>query len=104
MLWELYSFGRLPYPRLMTNQVLAHLEAGERMEAPQDCPRFIYSLMLETWSAEPSRRPSFEAILARLQSSLSREDLEYAAAFQQHSTGDTSGSSAYDIIFDDKVA
>ncbi|VDK23384.1 unnamed protein product [Taenia asiatica] len=67
MLWELYSYGRLPYPRLMTSQVLAHLEAGERMEAPQDCPKEIYSLMLETWASEPRDRPSFVQILQRLQ-------------------------------------
>ncbi|VDM33864.1 unnamed protein product [Hydatigera taeniaeformis] len=67
MLWELYSYGRLPYPRLMTNQVLAHLEAGERMEAPQDCPNKIYNLMLETWAREPCDRPSFVQILHRLQ-------------------------------------
>ncbi|KAL5961443.1 Tyrosine-protein kinase CSK, partial [Taenia solium] len=36
----------------MTSQVLAHLEAGERMEAPQDCPKEIYSLMLETGFSE----------------------------------------------------
>ncbi|KAM7534255.1 hypothetical protein Aperf_G00000107186 [Anoplocephala perfoliata] len=105
MLWELYSYGRLPYPRLMTNQVLAHLESGERMESPQDCPRCIYSLMLDTWSTEPMRRPSFEEILLRLQRPSNEENDEnwaFSSTPMVSAAGD-SGSSAYDSIFDDKI-
>lgn len=88
----------------MTNQVLAHLESGERMEPPQDCPRYIYSLMLDTWSTEPTRRPSFEEILLRLQCPLNGEDSEnwtLNSTPMVSAVGD-SGSSAYDSIFDDK--
>ncbi len=50
----------------MTNQVLRHLESGERMDAPEACPPEVYSLMRETWAAEPANRPTFATILPRL--------------------------------------
>ncbi|KAL7054962.1 hypothetical protein AAHC03_024397 [Spirometra sp. Aus1] len=62
LLWELYSYGRLPYPRLLTNQVLKFLESGERMGVPEDCPPGIYALMLRTWKEDPAHRPSFAQI------------------------------------------
>ncbi|KAL5105684.1 Tyrosine-protein kinase CSK [Taenia crassiceps] len=49
MLWELYSYGRLPYPRLMTSQVLAHLEA----EASARVPIASRSLLLFQPTAAP---------------------------------------------------
>ncbi len=51
----------------MTNQVLRHLESGERMDAPEACPPEVYSLMRETWAAEPASRPTFATILQRLE-------------------------------------
>nr|CDS22209.1 c src tyrosine kinase [Echinococcus granulosus] len=75
MLWELYSFGRLPYPRLMTSQVLAHLEAGERMEAPQDCPKGVYSLMTETFSRGFSKSPCSSMVIVVLPSDRSAENV-----------------------------
>ncbi|CAH8556058.1 unnamed protein product [Schistosoma turkestanicum] len=66
LLWEIYSYGRIPYPRMMANQVLRHIESGYRMKSPEDCPSTIYSLMLRTWHSEPSNRPSFVEILKEL--------------------------------------
>lgn len=76
------------------------------MECPQDCPHFIYSIMLDAWAAEPSQRPTFAEILDRLQHPPTSNDEETTpndfAAFQGNNL-DTSGSSAYDSIFDDKI-
>lgn len=66
LLWEIYSYGRIPYPRMMASQVLRHIESGYRMKSPEDCPSTIYALMLRTWQNEPSNRPSFAEILKEL--------------------------------------
>nr|CAH8866782.1 unnamed protein product [Trichobilharzia regenti] len=66
LLWEIYSYGRIPYPRMMANQVLRHIESGYRMKSPENCPSTIYSLMLRTWQSEPNHRPSFVDILSEL--------------------------------------
>ncbi|CAH8640557.1 unnamed protein product [Schistosoma rodhaini] len=66
LLWEIYSYGRIPYPRMMANQVLRHIESGYRMKSPEDCPSTVYALMLRMWQSEPSNRPSFVEILREL--------------------------------------
>ncbi|XP_033120717.1 tyrosine-protein kinase CSK-like [Anneissia japonica] len=63
LLWELYSYGRVPYPRVPLAEVLTHVEKGYRMEAPEGCPEFIYRIMRETWELNPQKRPSFKTIL-----------------------------------------
>ncbi len=38
-LWEIFSFGAVPYANLENaNDVFAFLTAGDRLEKPNDCP------------------------------------------------------------------
>ncbi|XP_022330713.1 tyrosine-protein kinase CSK-like isoform X1 [Crassostrea virginica] len=67
LLWELYSFGRVPYPRIPLADVVMHVEKGYRMEAPEGCPKQIYNLMLKAWNLNPADRPTFKEALAELQ-------------------------------------
>ncbi|XP_071952478.1 tyrosine-protein kinase CSK-like [Antedon mediterranea] len=68
LLWELYSFGRVPYPRVPLAEVLTHVEKGYRMEAPDGCPDFIYGIMRGTWDLNPNKRPTFKTILKMIAS------------------------------------
>ena len=69
LLWEIYSFGRVPYSRIVSVtifylaylsnninnynfyvyqplvDVVKHVEKGYRMEAPECCPPEIYEIM-----------------------------------------------------------
>ena len=45
LLWEIYSFGRVPYPRIPLADVVKHVEKGYKMEAPEGCPKSIYEVM-----------------------------------------------------------
>ena len=45
MLWEIYSFGRVPYPRIPLGDVVKHVEKGYQMEAPEGCPAQVYTIM-----------------------------------------------------------
>jgi len=45
LLWEIYSYGRVPYPRIPLADVVKHVEKGYRMEAPEGCPPEIYDIM-----------------------------------------------------------
>ena len=49
LLWEIYSFGRVPYPRIPLADVVKHVEKGYRMEAPEGCPKSIYDVMKKSW-------------------------------------------------------
>ncbi|VDK67673.1 unnamed protein product [Onchocerca ochengi] len=66
LLWEIFSYGRVPYPRIPIQDVVRHIEKGYRMEPPEGCPMEISRLMNDAWILEPSVRPSFTVILQRL--------------------------------------
>ncbi|XP_019615926.1 PREDICTED: tyrosine-protein kinase CSK-like isoform X1 [Branchiostoma belcheri] len=71
LLWELYSYGRPPYPRVPIADVVAHVEKGYRMEPPEGCPEDIYSVMKQCWDINPDSRPSFKRLLQQLETSRS---------------------------------
>ena len=44
---EVYSYGRIPYPRIPIQDVIRHIEKGYRMEPPEggdEHPRSVYLL------------------------------------------------------------
>jgi len=61
LLWEIYSFGRVPYPRIPLGDVVKHVEKGYQMEAPEGCPAQVYTIMKDAWELEPEKRPTFAA-------------------------------------------
>ncbi|XP_022100836.1 tyrosine-protein kinase CSK-like [Acanthaster planci] len=66
LLWELYSFGRVPYPRVPADNVILFVEEGNRMQPPDDCPENIYDVMVNCWKLRPEKRPRFADIENRL--------------------------------------
>ncbi|CAF1093407.1 unnamed protein product [Rotaria sp. Silwood1] len=66
LLWEIFSYGRCPYPRMRADDVLINLKQGYRMEPPDGCPIEICDIMRQAWHADSDRRPSFSEILGRL--------------------------------------
>lgn len=67
LLYEIYSFGRMPYPKLLADDVVKRVENGYRMEAPDGCPSEIYDIMKQAWSADPNKRPTFALVLSKLE-------------------------------------
>ncbi|CAF1176472.1 unnamed protein product [Adineta ricciae] len=67
LLWEMFSYGRCPYPRLPADEVLINLKEGYRMEPPDGCPIEIGDIMRQAWHINPDRRLSFYHVLQRLQ-------------------------------------
>ena len=67
LLWEIYSFGRVPYPRIPLAEVVKHVEKGYKMEAPDGCPPEIYEIMKQSWNLDPEKRPSFASIFVKLE-------------------------------------
>ncbi|KAL7080087.1 hypothetical protein ACQ4LE_000281 [Meloidogyne hapla] len=63
LLWEVYSFGRVPYPRIPIQDVLRLVEKGYKLEPPEGTPAFIVDLMRDCWLFSPTARPTFAEIL-----------------------------------------
>lgn len=67
LLWEIFSYGRQPYPKMPLSEVKARVEGGYRMEAPEECPPAVYALMRLCWEPEPRRRPPFHKLREKLE-------------------------------------
>uniref|UniRef100_A0A7N6BFD8 Tyrosine-protein kinase n=1 Tax=Anabas testudineus TaxID=64144 RepID=A0A7N6BFD8_ANATE len=67
LLWEIYSFGRVPYPRIPLKEVVPRVEKGYKMDAPDGCPPVVYDLMKQCWTLDPVMRPSFRMLREKLQ-------------------------------------
>ncbi|XP_041862980.1 megakaryocyte-associated tyrosine-protein kinase isoform X2 [Melanotaenia boesemani] len=72
LLWEIFSYGRQPYPKMSLNEVKEKVEGGYRMEAPEECPPSIHSLMRLCWQQEPRRRPGFSKLREKLEQEMSK--------------------------------
>ncbi|XP_053317849.1 megakaryocyte-associated tyrosine-protein kinase [Spea bombifrons] len=70
LLWEVYSYGRSPYPKMSIKKAVEALKQGYRMESPENCPPVMYSLMRDCWMEEPEKRPTFKKIKEKLEKML----------------------------------
>ncbi|KAL3867800.1 hypothetical protein ACJMK2_040819 [Sinanodonta woodiana] len=63
LLYELVSFGRVPYPGMSGHEVLSKVEKGYRMPKPAGgpvpVPDAYYDTMLKCWNRVPESRPTF---------------------------------------------
>mmetsp|Transcript_12933 Transcript_12933/g.18175 ORF Transcript_12933/g.18175 Transcript_12933/m.18175 type:complete len:480 (+) Transcript_12933:110-1549(+) len=67
VMWEIYSYGRAPYPRMNQKEVVEKVTAGYRMEKPESCPKDLYEkVMLWCWRIDPKDRPSFKQLTDKL--------------------------------------
>ncbi|XP_075059047.1 tyrosine-protein kinase FRK [Mixophyes fleayi] len=67
LLFEIVTYGKMPYPGLNGRQVLEKLEQGYRIPKPLNCPKDLYNIMLECWNGRPENRPTFETLQWRLE-------------------------------------
>jgi len=65
-LWEMWSFGRVPYPKVHVKDLLNKIMNGYRMDSPENCHQKVYQLMKSCWLKDPKLRPSFQQITFNL--------------------------------------
>ncbi|XP_023699297.1 megakaryocyte-associated tyrosine-protein kinase [Paramormyrops kingsleyae] len=70
LLWETFSYGRQPYPKMSLTEVKEKVEQGYRMETPEGCPAAVYTLMRSCWEMDPGKRPSFRKLREKLDKEL----------------------------------
>ncbi|KAF0882637.1 ROR2 kinase, partial [Crocuta crocuta] len=66
VLWEVFSYGLQPYCGHANQDVVEMVRSRQVLPCPDDCPAWVYALMLECWNEFPSRRPRFKDIHGRL--------------------------------------
>jgi len=62
LMWEIYSFGNLPFPGLSNAEVVQKVAREEKLEKPNSCPVEFYDVMLSCWKMNPKERPDFDVI------------------------------------------
>ncbi|XP_070547573.1 fibroblast growth factor receptor 2-like [Ptychodera flava] len=66
VLWEIYNFGKQPYPDMSTKDVIRELQHGYRLPRPHYCDDVVHSIMVECWQDEPGDRPTFEELVTSI--------------------------------------
>ena len=66
LLYEIMTSGQEPYLGMSDEEVLDSIARGYRMPCPPNCSNEVYSIMMECWNEDPSKRPPFEDIVASL--------------------------------------
>ncbi|KAM6954381.1 tyrosine-protein kinase FRK [Aplochiton taeniatus] len=67
LLYEIVTFGQMPYPTLTNYQVVQRLPTGYRMACPPCCPKVMYEIMQDCWKENDFERPTFETLQWKLE-------------------------------------
>eukprot|EP00039_Didymoeca_costata_P019096 m.336220 g.336220 ORF g.336220 m.336220 type:complete len:697 (+) comp17787_c0_seq1:230-2320(+) len=71
-LWEVWTFGELPYGDMTGREVLEQIEKGVRLPQPEGCPHKVYEAMKKCWSYNKEDRPKFHELKQLLYRELPR--------------------------------
>eukprot|EP00055_Hartaetosiga_balthica_P015802 m.96159 g.96159 ORF g.96159 m.96159 type:complete len:597 (+) comp8963_c0_seq3:70-1860(+) len=69
VLWEIVTFGKIPYPLMPNEDVMDQVcDDNYTMPKPKDCPDDLFEIMSNCWEFEPNERPSFITLFKTLHS------------------------------------
>ncbi|XP_049613892.1 tyrosine-protein kinase FRK [Syngnathus scovelli] len=67
LLYEIMTFGKMPYPDMSNYQVVQQVPQGYRMPRPTKCPQIMYDIMMTCWKENEQDRPTFETLQWKLE-------------------------------------
>jgi len=76
VLWEIFSYGQLPFQGMSNLETVDAVNSGHRLTIPQKCPKEIADIMVECWNEYPEKRPSFQDLHQRIKKIHVEEDIE----------------------------
>ncbi|XP_068458065.1 tyrosine-protein kinase Lyn [Clinocottus analis] len=60
LLFEIITYGKVPYPGMTKTEVMSSVQRGYRMPQPDNCPDELYEILTSCWKHKPEDRPTFE--------------------------------------------
>ena len=77
VLYEIITYGHLPYLGMSNGQVMQKLQEGYRIPCPENCQEKLYEIMLSCWKQEPESRPTFETLRWQMEDYFSTDQEGY---------------------------
>ncbi|XP_041356421.1 tyrosine-protein kinase SRK2-like [Gigantopelta aegis] len=81
LMYEMITFGRVPYAGMRNAEVMQNVYNGYRMPKPTDsaivCPDWYYETMLKCWNDNPEARPTFEHLYNTFVDECANEPITY---------------------------
>ena len=72
-MWEIFSYGKTPYPGMTNGETLQQITKGYRLPPPDNCPENIYDIMSSCWQKDPAARPRFKELYQRISACLPKK-------------------------------
>ncbi|CAH3158917.1 unnamed protein product, partial [Pocillopora meandrina] len=66
LLYEIFTIGGSPYPRMDGRKIANLLQDGYRMPKPQHVDEKLYQIMMKCWKNDPDTRPTFTELKNQL--------------------------------------
>jgi len=67
LLWELFSYGKLPFPEYNNETARIKILEGVVLSSPPGCPSEMYQLMKWCWTRQTEGRPNFQQIVTEIE-------------------------------------
>ncbi|XP_042165296.1 fibroblast growth factor receptor 2-like isoform X1 [Oncorhynchus tshawytscha] len=81
VLWEMQTFGTLPYPNLEAPElVVRYVCSGQRNSVPETCRPEILQTIRDCWLEPNTQRPSFNDIVRDLENILEDDEVRVASS------------------------
>ncbi|XP_062415451.1 tyrosine-protein kinase SRK2 [Pungitius pungitius] len=77
LLYEIMTFGQMPYPAMSNYQVVQRVPQGYRMPIPPNCPTVMYDIMVDCWKEKEHDRPTFETLQWKLEDFFDQDVTSY---------------------------
>ncbi|XP_012561960.1 tyrosine-protein kinase receptor Tie-1 [Hydra vulgaris] len=74
VLFEIVTLGGSPYPTINNRELLKLLKSGYRMDRPENCSQPMYDIMIQCWSDDPLKRPTFTELRKLFEEIISQGD------------------------------
>jgi hypothetical protein len=75
-LWEMWTYGEVPYGESNGSEVFEFIKSGKRLEKPKSCPQKTYDIMKKCWEWNEENRISFHDIKKKLDTDSDYEPLK----------------------------
>uniref|UniRef100_A0A672HCI0 Tyrosine-protein kinase n=1 Tax=Salarias fasciatus TaxID=181472 RepID=A0A672HCI0_SALFA len=77
LLYEILTYGKIPYPGMTKGEVMSSVQRGYRMPQPDNCPSELYDIMMSCWKDKPEDRPTFDYLQSVLNDFYTATEAQY---------------------------